>query len=400
MDKTDKIKVFCIASSGAIIFVLAIMSYIIVVINPYYGMIHDIHDVYDELRVEFHNIVENVNDAESVQIHVETCQEIIKKLRKTVQEDPNISVAKLDTLSDDLSVYVSELNQSVARLNQKPDCFQHALLTLYEFEIGVSNYLVDYRQNRVIIVLILLALCGILNTVLFFLFLLVKRDYDTSINDKMINIDRLEMINSISGSAAHEFRNVLSVISGYTEVMTMNVKKDDNIERLQTIQQMCARGLDLVKQLKRPNPEEPQTSVCISDVLHDAVTVVKIINKNLEIDCWFNLSTQSASLNIQYLDQIILNVLLNASQAVAVNGGHVFAEYFESEKEHIICVHDTGIGIEDKNLDNIFDLFYSTKGENGSGIGLAVTLNLVKQLKGTINVENKDWTTFTIHIPK
>jgi len=229
----------------------------------------------------------------------------------------------------------------------------------------------------------------------------MNKPFGGDVDDRIINIDRLEIQTSLSGSMGHEFRNVLSVIIGYSEVLLMKDRNKDSTE-LQVILDMSQKGLNLINQLKGPVGDVTGERPSITKVLNANVDIFKMLKKNIKIDCWFNSYSNSSlkQINIQYIEQIILNLLINASHAVTANKGRIFVEYLELKKIHEIHVHDTGIGIDDKDLSKIFDLFYSTKGEHGTGIGLAVTLNLVKQLKGTINVENKDWTTFTIRIPK
>jgi signal transduction histidine kinase len=101
------------------------------------------------------------------------------------------------------------------------------------------------------------------------------------------------------------------------------------------------------------------------------------------------------------LQQVFLNLMLNASQAMEGSGGLTIVTRFQ-DPEVLVTVEDTGIGIAEENLDRIFDPFFTTKPVGqGTGLGLSVTYGIVEQHGGTIEVESRVGmgTRFTIHLP-
>ena len=99
------------------------------------------------------------------------------------------------------------------------------------------------------------------------------------------------------------------------------------------------------------------------------------------------------------LSQVFLNLLINASQAIAVKGNVTLSTY-EDEENIYIKITDTGCGIPKELLAKIFDPFFSTK--KSSGLGLSVSYNIIKQHRGNIKVESPPGagTTFTLTLPK
>lgn len=102
------------------------------------------------------------------------------------------------------------------------------------------------------------------------------------------------------------------------------------------------------------------------------------------------------------LNQVWLNVLVNAAQAVGTRSGQVMVRTFVEGEFAVIEISDTGEGIAPKNLSRIFEPFFTTKsvGE-GTGLGLSITFGIIAQHRGTINVESvlKNGTIVTVRLP-
>lgn len=210
------------------------------------------------------------------------------------------------------------------------------------------------------------------------------------------DISKLQNEVEVQRYVIHEFRNILSILYGYSEVMLFN-ETFKEINEVQTISEMCKRGLTILDQLHY----DVQRSTNVSVNLQNTVDLFRILRKNYKIGCWYDKTNTTLNNEQLYLlDQVLINLLLNAIHAVKENHGQIFIEYIETENYFEIHIHDTGFGIPDDCLDNIFDMGWTTKGDAGNGVGLAVSLHLIEQLKGTIYVENKDWTTFTVNVPK
>jgi PAS domain S-box-containing protein len=107
--------------------------------------------------------------------------------------------------------------------------------------------------------------------------------------------------------------------------------------------------------------------------------------------------------NSQKLQQVIVNILINASQAIEKARGTIHVTTSFNDKEVVLQIKDNGKGIDEKTLGQIFDPFYTTKRHHGgTGLGLSIAYGIVKEHKGTIEVESRVGmgTAFSIHIPR
>jgi len=103
------------------------------------------------------------------------------------------------------------------------------------------------------------------------------------------------------------------------------------------------------------------------------------------------------------IQQVLVNLITNAVQATSPGGRLFIASRLGKERDSVeISVMDTGKGITPEFLPHIFDPFFSTKGEGGTGLGLSVSYGIIKQHKGEIRVESKVGvgTTFTVELPR
>jgi PAS domain S-box-containing protein len=106
--------------------------------------------------------------------------------------------------------------------------------------------------------------------------------------------------------------------------------------------------------------------------------------------------------NSQRLEQVIVNILINASQAIEQKMGHIKVTTRALAKENLLKISDDGKGIDEKTMKQIFDPFFTTKrNQGGTGLGLSIAYGIIKEHKGRIEVESKPGagTTFSIFIP-
>src|SRR3989339_1215254 len=108
--------------------------------------------------------------------------------------------------------------------------------------------------------------------------------------------------------------------------------------------------------------------------------------------------------NVNKIEQVILNLVMNASEAIEKSDGQVVIKtgYDENKKEVLLIIMDNGCGMDETTIKNIFDPFFTTKrNKGGTGLGLSITYGIIKDHSGYINVESKlgVGTTFTIHFP-
>jgi signal transduction histidine kinase/PAS domain-containing protein len=146
-------------------------------------------------------------------------------------------------------------------------------------------------------------------------------------------------------------------------------------------------------------------NVDINYIIKNNLTLTqKHIKKIAKID--FNLGDDIPKFkgSIQKLEQVLLNLITNAAQAIENGNGKVIIETLFEKKsnEVLIKIIDNGKGMDEKTLKNIFDPFYTTKrNKGGTGLGLSISYGIIKEHHGNITVDSKvdEGTTFTIKIP-
>ncbi|MBA4391075.1 MAG: hypothetical protein C0399_09065 [Syntrophus sp. (in: bacteria)] len=127
------------------------------------------------------------------------------------------------------------------------------------------------------------------------------------------------------------------------------------------------------------------------------------IRRNADVKVDLNPKVPAITGNIQKLQQVIVNILINASQAIEKSKGtiHVTSEF--NDREVILRVRDDGKGMDEKTLRQTFDPFFTTKRhQGGTGLGLSIAYGIIKEHKGRIDVESKVGvgTSFCICLPK
>ena len=216
--------------------------------------------------------------------------------------------------------------------------------------------------------------------------------------------DRLSAIGQLAAGLAHEIRNPLASIDGAAELL--DVADDQPELRKETvgiIRKECARlNRLLTSLLDFARPRNPEwRAVDLSQVLD---SVIDLVSHSARKSINFHKETGPRVLEIlgdqEQLTQVILNLALNAAQAMP-EGGDVWLTTRQDDDGIVIQVRDQGTGIPEQNLDKIFDPFFTTK-DAGTGLGLSVVHQIVTQHGGTVTVtRNKDrGTTFRLFFPQ
>ncbi|MDW7771498.1 MAG: DUF3365 domain-containing protein [Desulfobulbaceae bacterium] len=216
-------------------------------------------------------------------------------------------------------------------------------------------------------------------------------------NEKMASLGQL------TAGIAHEINNPLGGLLNCVKTMREN---PDDLELYARYMPLLEKGLrrieHIMRQLLNFGRKAPLTysRVVIDDIIRECYELLAYRLKNINLTLDLQLR-DSYCLDVEALRQIIVNTGLNAIQAMP-DGGSLTVTTQRAYTRIFIEVRDTGIGIDPAIKDKIFDPFFTTKdvGE-GTGLGLAVTYSLIKQMDGNINVKSEPGhgTVFTISLP-
>ncbi|MBP1647260.1 MAG: integral rane sensor signal transduction histidine kinase [Bacteroidetes bacterium] len=220
---------------------------------------------------------------------------------------------------------------------------------------------------------------------------------------QMVQAAKMAAIGELAAGVAHEIKNPLQVlllhlelvekgrpVANWTEMFSKQVKRLGDITR---------RLMDFARNVSEEVKMEP---VHINKTIEETAAMVQHEFAGSGITIAANLpdGIPPVAGNANYLQQVFLNLLLNARDAMPKGG--TIGLSTESTGFHIIVrISDTGMGIEKEILDKIFRPFFTTKGDKGTGLGLAVCHKIIGQHKGDIRVQSEvgKGTTFTMFLP-
>jgi signal transduction histidine kinase/CheY-like chemotaxis protein len=232
---------------------------------------------------------------------------------------------------------------------------------------------------------------------------------------------KMEAIGQLTGGVAHDFNNILTVITGSIEILADAVKGQPLLVQITgMISAAAARGADLTQHLlafARQQPLQPR-STDVNTLVVDAARLLRpTLGAQVEIDSMLAHDAAPALIDPSQLSTAILNLALNARDAMP-SGGKLTLEtrnvvldedYARMNNEVspgsyvMIAVSDTGEGIPGGLLDKVFDPFFTTKDVGkGSGLGLSMVYGFVKQSNGHIKIysEPGHGTTVKLYLPQ
>jgi two-component system sensor histidine kinase PilS (NtrC family) len=210
--------------------------------------------------------------------------------------------------------------------------------------------------------------------------------------------DRLSTLGEMSAGIAHELRNPMGVISGYTKILSKKVD-DSSLSAVEAIsREIAVMDRIIADFLSFAKPAEPVfTEIGINDLIKGCIQAIEDSAVDVSILLDSGMLTTIKGDDVM-LRQAIINLLQNAIDSMP-EGGEINIRV--SERDYIyIYIQDTGHGIPENIRDKIFLPFYTTK-ERGTGLGLSIVHKIVVSHGGHLQVESSEkGTTFTIRLPK
>jgi CheY-like chemotaxis protein len=243
----------------------------------------------------------------------------------------------------------------------------------------------------------------------------------------------METVGNLAGGLAHDFNNVLGGIIGTISLYKYKISKNKEItgeeaeKYFNTIEDSANRASDMVQHLLSltRKQEIAFTPTNLNEAVKHTVRICKnTFDKSIEIETIYYEGRAMVNADPTLVEQALLNLCINASHAMTMmrgedekHGGklnisvkkvsvdkffHRLHDEAEEPEYWDVSVSDTGVGMDQKNLTKIFDPFFTTKkAGSGSGLGLAMVYNIIKQHKGFIDVYSQEGvgTTFHAFIP-
>ncbi len=242
-----------------------------------------------------------------------------------------------------------------------------------------------------------------------------------NLENQLRQAQKMESVGRLAGGVAHDFNNMLSVILGHSEIALSQLDPAHPLyDSLQEIEKAGQRSADFTKQLlafARQQTVAPKV-LPLNETMEGMLNMLRrLIGEDIDLvwrpgdDLW------PVKIDPSQIDQLLANLCVNARDAIGGVGkitietkNSCLDEAYCSEhtgflpgEYTMLCVSDSGCGMEAEVVENIFEPFFTTKGKGeGTGLGLSTVYGIVKQNNGFINVysELNLGTTFNIYLPR
>ncbi|MGB6974874.1 MAG: ATP-binding protein [Terracidiphilus sp.] len=228
-----------------------------------------------------------------------------------------------------------------------------------------------------------------------------------SLETQLAQADKLSSIGLLAAGVAHEINTPLAVISSYAQMLSKQMRGDQRLGPvLEKITQQSFRASEIANGLlnfsRTSTTEFRETD--LNQVIRDTLSLVEHQLKTARIDVEMDLANELPAIhgNPGKLQQVFLNLLLNAKEAMPGGGRLRLATLVNGHVEAVVA--DSGAGIAPEHLKRIYDPFFTTKtmskpGERrGTGLGLSVTYGIIQEHAGKIEVESAVGAGTTFHL--
>jgi PAS domain S-box-containing protein len=238
---------------------------------------------------------------------------------------------------------------------------------------------------------------------------------------QFIEAQKMEVVGLLAGGVAHDFNNILGVIMGYGELITAGLEADSPLQKYtKEIRHATERAAGLTRQLLVFSRKQTVIPIVLdlNDVVKDIEKMLlRFIGENIEMNIVLGKETGRVKADSGYADQVLMNLVVNARDAMP-NGGKLSIatsnvtldeNYANTHKGVIpgdyamISVSDTGTGMTDEVKAHLFEAFFTTKPKGkGTGLGLVTCHTIMQQSGGHICAYSEvgKGTTFKVYFPR
>lgn len=221
---------------------------------------------------------------------------------------------------------------------------------------------------------------------------------------KLRQMEKLSLVGELAAGIAHEIRNPLTSITGFTQILNESIQDPslkgyleimlDELDRINTI---VSEFMFIAKPTEGLDCKEINIGSLISSVIFfmNPQFNLNSVNITLNLD-----SSINAFCDANQIKQVLINLFQNAIEATTTNKNIEISLKKENDKYFSIKIRDYGIGMSEERQKRLFEPFYTTK-EKGTGLGLMVCKRIVENHQGTIDIKSAqgEGTVVTIFMP-
>lgn len=248
----------------------------------------------------------------------------------------------------------------------------------------------------------------------------INRTYQHRLEQAGRQSQKLDAIGLLAGGIAHDFNNILAVIMGYADLLLgRDELPEDARAEVKQIYTAGERAARLTKQILMFTRKQPN-SVAVADINKALIPITemlrRVIGENISLTLNLNDSLPKVEIDIGQLEQLVLNLAVNARDAMPGGGNLTIGTKHKVVGPHEVGSHstvtageyieltvaDSGVGMTEEVQKRIFEPFFTTKEVGkGTGLGLSTVYGIVKQAKAAIDVHSElgKGTTFFLYLP-
>jgi two-component system cell cycle sensor histidine kinase/response regulator CckA len=242
-----------------------------------------------------------------------------------------------------------------------------------------------------------------------------------NLENQFIQSQKMDLVGQLAGGVAHDFNNLLTAMIGFCDLLLQrHSPKDQSFADIMQVKQNANRAANLVRQLlafSRQQTLQPKV-LNITNVLTELTHLLRrLIGADIELKMVHARDLWPVKVDQSQLEQVIINLAVNARDAVGVQGAVTIRTYNHTASEGNKALHaslpsgdyvvmevaDTGTGVPKELLSKIFEPFFTTKEVgSGTGLGLSTVYGIIRQTGGHIFVDSTegDGACFTIYLPR
>lgn len=240
----------------------------------------------------------------------------------------------------------------------------------------------------------------------------VRRAYEELkvAQDQLVQSEKLRAVGEIASGVAHDFNNMLGIILGNLQLL-LRTTDDENVRlRLQSAERAALDAADTVLRIReftQQGRQEPSTVIDLSVVTSEVLEMMRPSlqsnarsgNKNLEVSSDLTDEVFAFGSEVE-IREVLINIILNAVQAMP-DGGSIAISTGSSKISAWVRLADTGAGMSEDVRKRVFDPFFTTRGTEGTGLGMSVAYGIIKRHGGSISIDSEPGkgTAVTVFLP-
>jgi signal transduction histidine kinase len=229
---------------------------------------------------------------------------------------------------------------------------------------------------------------------------------DEARNKQLIMAQKMELVGILAGGAVHDLKNLLSIIIGYSKIAVQQIDHEDTKSKpLEKIKTTAMTAVSVVKQILAFTRQKYDQTIAanLPNLLDEILEILKISTPpEIKINWQPPQEEIRLYINPTKFQQVVMNLCLNAVQAIPAQGEIDISMQKDRSKHIILEIADNGMGMAQEVAAKIFDPLFTTKEPGkGTGLGLFVVKQIVDEQKGKIEVKSKpgEGTVFKIYFP-